>query len=77
MALIFILSLSLSQMIYKGQSEIAVEDMVDMFLLLVGPGGGDELQGIKKVRFHSLSLYRTSRPVVVMLCSHHDRESWN
>jgi len=31
-----------------GQSETAVEAMVDMFLLLVSPGGGDELQGIKK-----------------------------
>jgi LAO/AO transport system kinase len=31
-----------------GQSETAVSDMVDMFLLLLLPGGGDELQGIKK-----------------------------
>jgi len=31
-----------------GQSETAVSDMVDMFLLLLVPGGGDELQGIKK-----------------------------
>lgn len=31
-----------------GQSEIAVADMVDLFLLLVAPGGGDELQGIKR-----------------------------
>jgi LAO/AO transport system kinase len=31
-----------------GQSEIAVSDMVDMFLLLLVPGGGDELQGLKK-----------------------------
>lgn len=31
-----------------GQSETAVCDMVDMFLLLLVPGGGDELQGIKK-----------------------------
>jgi LAO/AO transport system kinase len=31
-----------------GQSEIAVADMVDCFLLLVAPGGGDELQGIKR-----------------------------
>eukprot|EP01120_Amphizonella_sp_Union-15-10_P016900 TRINITY_DN9175_c0_g1_i2.p1 TRINITY_DN9175_c0_g1~~TRINITY_DN9175_c0_g1_i2.p1 ORF type:complete len:377 (-),score=81.81 TRINITY_DN9175_c0_g1_i2:23-1153(-) len=31
-----------------GQSEIAVSDMVDMFVLLVPPAGGDELQGIKK-----------------------------
>jgi LAO/AO transport system kinase len=31
-----------------GQSEVAVADMVDLFLLLVPPGGGDELQGIKR-----------------------------
>ena len=31
-----------------GQSEYAVADMVDMFILLVAPGGGDELQGIKR-----------------------------
>ena len=31
-----------------GQSETAVADMVDVFLLLLLPGGGDELQGIKK-----------------------------
>jgi putative protein kinase ArgK-like GTPase of G3E family len=27
-----------------GQSEVAVADMVDMFVLLLPPGGGDELQ---------------------------------
>ncbi|KAI8929365.1 ArgK protein-domain-containing protein [Entophlyctis helioformis] len=31
-----------------GQSETMVADMVDMFALLVAPGGGDELQGMKK-----------------------------
>lgn len=31
-----------------GQSETAVADMVDMFVLLLLPGGGDELQGIKR-----------------------------
>src|SRR3546814_4827179 len=31
-----------------GQSETAVAEMVDTFLLLLLPGGGDELQGIKK-----------------------------
>ena len=31
-----------------GQSEGAVADMVDGFVLLLGPGGGDELQGIKR-----------------------------
>ena len=31
-----------------GQSEFKVKDMVDCFFLLLSPGGGDELQGIKK-----------------------------
>jgi len=31
-----------------GQSETAVADMVDLFALLLLPGGGDELQGIKR-----------------------------
>jgi LAO/AO transport system kinase len=31
-----------------GQSETAVADMVDMFLLLLAPGAGDDLQGLKK-----------------------------
>ncbi|BBK35584.1 putative GTPase [Allostella sp. ATCC 35155] len=31
-----------------GQSETAVAEMVDMFLLLLLPAGGDELQGLKK-----------------------------
>lgn len=31
-----------------GQSETAVADLVDLVLLLVPPGGGDELQGIKR-----------------------------
>ncbi|WP_181704293.1 methylmalonyl Co-A mutase-associated GTPase MeaB [Chthonobacter albigriseus] len=31
-----------------GQSETAVADMVDVFLVLMLPGAGDELQGIKK-----------------------------
>ncbi len=31
-----------------GQSETAVADMTDFFLVLVLPGGGDELQGLKK-----------------------------
>ena len=30
-----------------GQSEIAIRSMVDFFLLLMQPGAGDELQGIK------------------------------
>ncbi|KAG9296073.1 hypothetical protein G9A89_011925 [Geosiphon pyriformis] len=31
-----------------GQSEIMVAEMVDMFVLMVPPAGGDELQGLKK-----------------------------
>jgi LAO/AO transport system kinase len=31
-----------------GQSETAVADLVDIFLLLIAPAGGDELQGIKR-----------------------------
>ncbi len=31
-----------------GQSETAVADMVDVFVLLLAPGAGDELQGLKK-----------------------------
>lgn len=31
-----------------GQSEAAVAEMVDLFVLLVAPGSGDDLQGIKR-----------------------------
>ena len=31
-----------------GQSEMAVSDMSDMFLLMLLPGAGDELQGLKR-----------------------------
>nr|CAH8853982.1 unnamed protein product [Trichobilharzia regenti] len=31
-----------------GQSEFAAADMVDMFILIIPPAGGDELQGIKR-----------------------------
>ncbi|HUT47994.1 MAG TPA: methylmalonyl Co-A mutase-associated GTPase MeaB [Alphaproteobacteria bacterium] len=31
-----------------GQAETAVADLVDMFILLLAPAGGDELQGIKR-----------------------------
>ena len=31
-----------------GQAETAVAEICDLFLLLVAPGGGDELQGIKR-----------------------------
>lgn len=31
-----------------GQSEITANNLVDMFMLLLAPGGGDDLQGIKR-----------------------------
>jgi GTPase len=31
-----------------GQSEVAVAGMVDLFVLLLAPGAGDELQGVKR-----------------------------
>ena len=31
-----------------GQSEVSVYHLTDMFLLLLAPGGGDDLQGMKK-----------------------------
>ncbi|SEA38141.1 methylmalonyl Co-A mutase-associated GTPase MeaB [Rubrimonas cliftonensis] len=31
-----------------GQSETMVAEMTDVFALLVGPGGGDDLQGVKR-----------------------------
>jgi LAO/AO transport system kinase len=31
-----------------GQSEVTVAGMVDVFVLLLAPGGGDELQGVKR-----------------------------
>jgi LAO/AO transport system kinase len=31
-----------------GQSEVAVSDLVDLFVLVASPTGGDELQGIKR-----------------------------
>jgi LAO/AO transport system kinase len=31
-----------------GQSEGAVADLTDLFVLLITPGGGDELQGLKR-----------------------------
>src|SRR5205823_2357981 len=31
-----------------GQAETAVAELVDMFVLILSPAGGDELQGIKR-----------------------------
>ncbi|EFX75918.1 hypothetical protein DAPPUDRAFT_226202 [Daphnia pulex] len=36
------------EMVGEGQSEYAVADMVDMFVVLIPPAGGDELQGLKR-----------------------------
>ena len=47
-------------MIGVGQSEVTVADMVDMFLLLIPPAGGDELQGrslIVVTLSHNASLF--------------------
>ena len=38
----------LAETIGTGQSETAVADMTDFFLVLMLPGAGDELQGLKK-----------------------------
>jgi len=40
--------LTIIETVGVGQSELEVYSMVDCFLLLLQPGGGDELQGIKK-----------------------------
>ena len=39
-----------------GQVEVAVRDMVDMFVLLLAPAAGDELQGIKRGIIESTDL---------------------
>jgi len=40
-----------------GQSEVAVKDMVDMYVLIIQPGAGDELQGIKRGIMELADLY--------------------
>jgi len=44
-----------------GQGETAVADMVDFFLVLVLPGAGDELQGIKKGVFELADLLAVNK----------------
>lgn len=39
-----------------GQSETAVAEMTDIFLLLIAPAGGDELQGVKRGIMESCDL---------------------
>lgn len=41
-------SVVLVETVGVGQSETAVAEMTDLFMLLLLPGGGDELQGIKR-----------------------------
>lgn len=40
-----------------GQSEVAVSDLVDMYILIVQPGSGDDLQGIKRGIMELADLY--------------------
>lgn len=44
----FGLDVVLVETVGAGQAEGAVADLVDVFVLLVAPGGGDDLQGIKR-----------------------------
>jgi LAO/AO transport system ATPase len=46
-----------------GQSEIAVHSMTDFFLLLLLPGGGDELQGIKRGIVEMADLLVVTKPM--------------
>ena len=41
-------NVSVVETVGVGQSEVSVRDMVDVMVLVVGPAGGDELQGMKK-----------------------------
>ncbi|KAL1023750.1 hypothetical protein UPYG_G00045580 [Umbra pygmaea] len=47
-----------------GQSEFAVADMVDMFVLLIPPAGGDELQGIKRGIIENAELVGIKRGII-------------
>ena len=40
-----------------GQSEFVVADMVDMFVLLIPPAGGDELQGMLVHAVYTACMY--------------------
>lgn len=40
-----------------GQSEFAVADMVDMFILFISPAGGDELQVRWKLPNHFVLMH--------------------
>jgi LAO/AO transport system kinase len=47
-----------------GQSETAVADLTDFFLVLMLPGAGDELQGIKKASWSSQTSSPSTRRTV-------------
>jgi LAO/AO transport system kinase len=49
-----------SQFLGVGQSEYAVADMVDMFVVLIPPAGGDELQVKPHSIFFSFHLFDKS-----------------
>ncbi|KAG7239747.1 hypothetical protein INR49_028560 [Caranx melampygus] len=60
-----------------GQSEFAVADMVDMFVLLIPPAGGDELQGIKRgiiERADLVVVTKSDGDLVVVRASSHTGE---
>lgn len=44
-----------------GQSEIEVAEMTDMFIAMLSPGGGDELQGIKRGIMELADLFLISK----------------
>jgi len=46
-----------------GQSEVDVDNTVDMSILLLAPGAGDELQGVKKVS--TCIITEAGRPIVL------------
>jgi LAO/AO transport system kinase len=48
-----------------GQSETKVAEMTDMFMLLLLPGGGDELQGIKRGIMELADLVLIKRPMTI------------
>ena len=48
-----------------GQSEYQVAGMVDFFMVLMLPGGGDELQGIKKALWSSPMHWSSTRQMVI------------
>lgn len=44
-----------------GQSEVRVADMTDLFVLIIPPAGGDELQGLKRGVIESCDLVLVSK----------------